>query len=130
MYNTVVYFFDNAPKVIDNWNNFIIKYKINIDKVSAIGSLRNENYFNYIFSYVHLNPIKLIQSDWKENGILDKVKANDFLKEYHYSSFKDYFGLKRKQEKILNMNAIPDYFLCHHKNDLFYWFKKGEWISP
>ena len=28
-----------------------------------------DNYFNYLFSYIHLNPIKLIQSDWQENGI-------------------------------------------------------------
>ncbi len=88
--------------------------------------IKEENYFNYIFSYVHLNPIKLIQSDWKENGIIDKIKAEVFLREYNYSSFKDYFDLKRKQRKIINLDAIPDYFTCRHAEDLFNWFKKGE----
>jgi len=84
-----------------------------------------ENYFNYIFSYMHLNPIKLIQSDWKEREIVDKNKAKDFLEKYKYSSFQDYFGLKRKQEKIINKDAMPEYFLCNHMKDLFNWIKKS-----
>jgi len=80
-----------------------------------------ENYFNYIFSYIHLNPIKLIQKDWKEKGILDKKGAREFLKEYKFSSLKDYSGLKRKQEKIINKKDVPDYFLCIHTEDLFKW---------
>lgn len=83
-----------------------------------------ENYFNYIFSYVHLNPIKLIQKDWKEKGILDKNKTKDFLENYKYSSFQDYFGKKRKQEGILDKNSIPDYCLCDHVKDLFVWITK------
>jgi len=83
-----------------------------------------ENYFNYIFSYIHLNPIKLIQSNWKEEGILDKNKAKDFLEKYGYSSFQDYFGLKRKQNNILDKNSIPEYCFCNHIKDLFKWITK------
>lgn len=78
-----------------------------------------ENYFNYIFSYVHLNPIKLIQKDWKEKGIIDKNKAKDFLEKYEYSSFQDYFGKKRKQECVIEKSSIPEYCLCNHTKDLF-----------
>jgi putative transposase len=84
-----------------------------------------ENYFNYIFSYVHLNPIKLIQKDWKDKGIVDKNIAKDFLENYKYSSFQDYFGKKRKQEGILDKNSIPDYCICNHVKDLFVWITKG-----
>ncbi len=80
-----------------------------------------ENYFNYIFSYVHLNPIKLIQSDWKEKGILDKKKAQDYLREYKNSSFQDYFGRERKQALIIDKNFTPEYFICNHVKDLFKW---------
>lgn len=83
-----------------------------------------ENYFNYIFSYVHLNSIKLIQSDWKEKGIIDENKAKNFLEEYKYSSFWDYFGKKRKQDLIIDKNSIPEYCLCNHVKDLFNWIKK------
>ncbi|HAE36613.1 MAG: Transposase [Candidatus Nomurabacteria bacterium GW2011_GWF2_35_66] len=84
-----------------------------------------ENYFNYIFSYVHLNPIKLIQKDWKEKGIFDKNKAKDFLENYKYSSFQDYFGKKRKEEGIIDKKSIPEYCLCNHAKDLFVWINKG-----
>lgn len=83
-----------------------------------------ENYFNYIFSYVHLNPIKLIQKDWKEKGIADKVKAKEFLEKYKYSSFQDYFGLKRRPELIIDKDSIPEYCLCNHVKDLFEWVTK------
>ena len=33
-----------------------------------------DRYLKYLFSYIHLNPIKLIQRDWKENGIKNKKK--------------------------------------------------------
>ena len=78
-----------------------------------------ENYFNYIFSYVHLNPIKLIQKDWKERGIVDKEKAKNFLERYEYSSFQDCFGKKRKQRDIIDKDSLPGYFLCNHVKDLF-----------
>lgn len=68
-----------------------------------------ENYFQYLFSYVHLNPIKLIQPDWKEAGIKDKKKAKDFLLKYKYSSLPDFSGVKRKEGKIISKNSIPDY---------------------
>lgn len=48
-------------------------------------------YFKYLFSYIHLNPIKLIQKDWKEIGIKDFTDTRRFLGDYRYSSFKDYF---------------------------------------
>lgn len=72
------------------------------------------DYFKYLFSYIHLNPIKLIQSAWREEGIHDYKAANDFLNNYKYSSFKDYFepGKERGgQEKILSerefFNRLP-----------------------
>jgi putative transposase len=80
-----------------------------------------ENYFNYIFSYVHLNPIKLIQHDWKENGILDRNKASEFLNKYKYSSFQDYFGFERREGRVLDKNSIPEYFLCNNLKELFKW---------
>ncbi|HTE49098.1 MAG TPA: transposase [Candidatus Paceibacterota bacterium] len=85
----------------------------------------NENYFRYIFSYVHLNPIKLFQFDWKKKGTADANKAIEFLKKYKYSSFQDYFGLERKQGKIISKNSLPEYFSYDHVNDLFQWIKES-----
>jgi len=30
----------------------------------------NDNYLKYLVAYIHLNPIKLIDAQWKENGRL------------------------------------------------------------
>lgn len=84
--------------------------------------INEENYFNYIFSYVHLNPIKLIQKDWKQVGIKDKNKATLFLKNYKYSSFPDYFLNERKQGKIINKGILPDYLKTNHSKELFDFF--------
>ena len=70
----------------------------------------NDRYLKYLYSYIHLNPIKLIQKDWKEKGILNKNKELDFLRNYKYSSYLDYLGENRVQNKILNKEDFPKYF--------------------
>jgi len=67
-------------------------------------------YLKYLFSYIHLNPIKLIQKDWKEKGIKSKKEAIKFLKDYKYSSYLDFVGEKRIQNKILDLRGFPNYF--------------------
>lgn len=68
-----------------------------------------DRYMKYLFSYIHLNPIKLIQSDWKETGIRDLEAAQKYLEEYKYSSFID-FQHEREESALLNRALFPDYF--------------------
>jgi len=86
----------------------------------------NDNHLKYLFSYIHLNPVKLIDKNWKENGIKDVKKTLDFLDFYDYSSYLDYTSeQKRSQYIILDKKAFPDYFSG------FKIFKKEilEWIN-
>ncbi len=69
-----------------------------------------DNYLKYLFSYIHLNPVKLIQADWKEKGIKDIKKATVFLENYKYSSYQDYLESVRPENAILNRGVFPDYF--------------------
>ncbi|MBU2009974.1 transposase [Patescibacteria group bacterium] len=69
-----------------------------------------DNYLKYLFAYIHLNPVKLIDSDWKEKGISDIKKAKHFLEKYKYSSYLDYIDIKRPENLILNKSAFPEYF--------------------
>src|SRR3989344_2675245 len=64
----------------------------------------------YLFSYIHLNPVKLIQKDWKDSGIKNKKGTLEYLHNYKYSSYLDYLGIKRIQNKILNIEHFPEYF--------------------
>ena len=69
-----------------------------------------DNYLKYLFSYIHLNPIKLIDPKWKESGIKNKKTALGFLNTYLFSSYIDYLDFKRAESVILNNNAFPKYF--------------------
>lgn len=64
----------------------------------------------YNFSYIHLNPVKLIDSSWKENGAKNIKKTLDYLSKYKWSSYLDYNGVKRSENKIISPNDFPDYF--------------------
>ncbi len=83
----------------------------------------SDRYLKYLFSYIHLNPVKLIDSKWKENGIKDIKKTNNFLENYEWSSYKDYCGEKRIQEKILSKKDFPKYFDYPKvfKDEIFDW---------
>ncbi len=70
----------------------------------------NDRHLKYLFSYIHLNPIKLIQKDWKEGGIKNKREALNYLNRYAFSSYLDFVGEKRVQNRILNTKAFPEYF--------------------
>ncbi|HPT18396.1 MAG TPA: transposase [Candidatus Paceibacterota bacterium] len=83
----------------------------------------NDRYLKYLFSYVHLNPVKIIQKDWKEKGIENKQKAISFLESYKYSSYMDYLGVNRLENKILDKKAFPEYFSSSEKikDEIFDW---------
>ena len=70
----------------------------------------DDDYLKYLFTYIHLNPIKIIDPNWKEEGIKDKNKAKEFLREYVFSSYMDYLGADRPESGIINKQVFPDYF--------------------
>lgn len=84
---------------------------------------KNE-YLKYLFAYIHLNPIKLIESDWKEKGIKDIDKAKIFLKNYLWSSYSFYIG-ERKNDPILNKEDFPRYFYNNKEFNEFV----NDWLS-
>ncbi|MCR4279238.1 MAG: transposase, partial [Candidatus Zambryskibacteria bacterium] len=75
--------------------------------------LYNDNYLKYIFSYIHLNPISLLDKNWKEHKLKDKSKANKYLDSYSFSSYLDYANENSRipEGNILNKSEFPKYFL-------------------
>ena len=71
--------------------------------------IRNEPQYMYIFSYIHLNPLSIIEKDWKEYGIKNETKAVEFLKRYEFSSYQDFLQNNRHVGKIIDISLIPDY---------------------
>ncbi len=72
--------------------------------------LNYDQYLKYQFAYIHLNPVSIIDSGWKEKKLTNRVAAKTFLKQFNYSSYKDYIGENREEGNILNKSSFPDYF--------------------
>lgn len=84
-----------------------------------------DTHLKYLFSYIHLNPVKIIDPLWKENGITDRRVAEQFLNNYCYSSYLDYIGRNRNESVILTRREFPDYFetITDFKSNLHEWLK-------
>ncbi len=87
----------------------------------------NDNYLKYLFSYIHLNAVKLIddESRWKEVGISNFKNAKDFLIKYEYSSLANYIGIERKYNKIVTEDLFYEYF----PDEKAAWVEILEWLS-
>jgi len=85
--------------------------------------VQNDEYLKYLFSYIHLNPVKLLQPDWKEKGIKDAAKAYEYAKAFKYSSLLDYQQTPRRESLILHKESFPDYFpsTAIQKDELLQW---------
>ena len=57
--------------------------------------INEDEYLWNLISYIHLNPIKLIEPTWRESGIMNKKSAESFLQKYKHSSYLDYYGEQR-----------------------------------
>ncbi len=69
-----------------------------------------DEYLKYLFAYIHLNPVKMIDALWKENGITDPLRTKKYLQEYTYSSYDDWMGKEREANLILSKTEFPEYF--------------------
>ena len=72
--------------------------------------LENDIQAKYLFSYIHLNPLKLLDSKWRDNGIKNKQKALEFLDKYKWSSYLDYMKILRPQRKIIDELDFLEFF--------------------
>lgn len=70
----------------------------------------SDEYLKYLYAYIHLNPVKLIQPDWKKNGLTDLLHTELFLHNYQYSSYNDHRSIDRPEKTIINAEAGPSYF--------------------
>ena len=70
----------------------------------------SDEYLKYLFSYIHLNPVKIVDPNWKIDGISDMKKVKQHLNNYFYSSYDDYIGKEREEKFILKKDVFPEYF--------------------
>ncbi len=88
----------------------------------------NDEYLKYLYAYIHLNPVKLIDKNWQEEGSKDAAKSFDFAASFAYSSLPDYLGQVRPENAIINPDPFPQYFstAADMKAELFDWLTFAE----
>lgn len=67
----------------------------------------NDTYAKYLFSYIHLNPAKLKDPAWKSLGARNLRGLRAYLREYPYSSFREY---SERRHLITDPKRFPEYF--------------------
>jgi putative transposase len=88
--------------------------------------INSENYFRYIFSYVHLNPLSLHIPEWEKKGIENIVSAREFMYSYPYSSFYDYIIGERPESAIVEREGTPDFLKTQDDLEgLLRWYDQG-----
>lgn len=82
-----------------------------------------DRYLKYLFAYIHLNPLKIIDEYWKTSSI-EKQKLQ-FLTEYPYSSFSEY---QSGEYTYVNIEAFPEYFptVNSFNKEIVSWLKLEE----
>ena len=70
----------------------------------------SDRYLKKLFAYIHLNPISIIQPQWKERGIKYPSAVEHFLKKYSASSLPDYFGEERNESALIAPNLFHSLF--------------------
>lgn len=55
-------------------------------------AVADDSYLLQVSRYIHLNPVSLIEPEWKDRGIRNADKAMEFLERYQWSSLPEYLG--------------------------------------
>ena len=56
--------------------------------------IKDNNQLLIVVTYIHLNPVGLIEPDWKIKGIFNPQRIIEFLELYSWSSYMHYLGKK------------------------------------
>lgn len=68
----------------------------------------NEGYLLHLTRYIHLNPLNLCVPEWKEKGVGNWEKAEKFLREYRWSSYRNYLHNNNTGD-VLDINLIEEH---------------------
>jgi putative transposase len=63
-----------------------------------------DEYLKYLFSYIHLNPAKLVDPGWKNKISYKTARIRSFVEDYPYSSLREY---RDKNFSIVSPDAFP-----------------------
>ncbi len=88
----------------------------------------DDRYLKYLYSYIHLNPLKLHSSTWKEDIRSGKIIPFSAVSAYTFSSVGYYLERDLPENKILETSSFPGYFKNKEdfKKEVSTWFRLSE----
>lgn len=94
-------------------------------------SVTNDSQFLHLPYYIHLNPLKIIEPDWKNNKNKNWNKIINFLESYRWSSYLDYIGQKNLPS-IIKKDFLSDFFggPQKHRKEIINWLKQTDLQAP
>jgi REP element-mobilizing transposase RayT len=72
--------------------------------------LDTDQYLKYQYTYIHLNPVGIVDAGWKKKKITNITNAKRFISTYPYSSYLDYEDEEREERILLQSDVFPNYF--------------------
>ena len=71
-------------------------------------AVKDNDYLTHLSRYIHMNPVDLIDANWKEVGIKNKNSTHSFIEKYPWSSYADY--VSGRESKIISKNILHELF--------------------
>ncbi|KKQ33105.1 MAG: Transposase, partial [Candidatus Nomurabacteria bacterium GW2011_GWA1_37_20] len=88
--------------------------------------LDTDEYLRYIYSYIHLNPAKLKDKDWKKRRAKDFSSLREFILDYKYSSMSEYI---KGDFIITNPIAFPSYVENYKSKKEYFETMINDWLD-
>ena len=88
--------------------------------------LDTDEYLRYIYSYIHLNPAKLKDKNWKEKESKNFQSLKEFILNYKYSSVGEY---TENDFIILNPNYFPNYEKNYSSKEEYFKMMVDDWLE-
>ena len=86
----------------------------------------DDAHFLYLPFYIHLNPLDLFQSNWKEDGIKDINGAIKFLEEYRWLNLRDI--ISEGEGEFAHLTNKKLFFEMFHTDEKKYRKEFREWV--
>ncbi|MEX0932371.1 MAG: transposase [Parcubacteria group bacterium] len=87
------------------------------------GHVGTDRYLKYLFSYIHLNPLKVLNPTWKEGAMNNSYI--EYLNKFKFSSYQEYAGNDRPDKAILSSEDFPKYF----PNKKVFYSEISDWVN-